>query len=83
MPSKMKRPWTLSDVERLRDMAARGLVCSQIADVFHRSYDSVADVALRHGIQIRRLGGTVDTEGLNPSAKARDGSNPSAGTNRE
>jgi hypothetical protein len=52
MPSKMKRPYTLAEVERIRDMAACGLSVTQIADTPHRSWESVRALMLRQGIVI-------------------------------
>lgn len=53
MPSRMKRPFTLSDIERLRDMAARGRTITQAADALNRSWESVRNAALRHAIEFR------------------------------
>ena len=53
MPSKMKRPWTISEIERLRGMSAHGVLVGRICITFGRSFDSVKGVALRHGIELQ------------------------------
>ena len=62
MPSKMKRPWTLADIEKLRDMAAAGMPLFKIAETFSRSYASTKDAALRHGIRITPPAAPARTE---------------------
>jgi hypothetical protein len=53
MPSKMKRPWTMADVERLRALAEKGKTIIEIADAMGRSWESTRGVLLRHGITVR------------------------------
>jgi hypothetical protein len=55
MPSKMKRPWTIAQIEQLRALAAKGKLCSEIAESMRRSYYSVKSAAQRHGISLRQL----------------------------
>lgn len=55
MPSKMKRPWTMAQIEQLRALAAKGKLCSEIAEAMRRSYYSVKSAAHRHGISLRQL----------------------------
>jgi DNA-binding CsgD family transcriptional regulator len=54
MPSKMKRPWTLAQIEEVRKLAKQGKLAVEIADALGRSYESVKGVAQRHGITIKQ-----------------------------
>jgi hypothetical protein len=66
MSSKMTRPWTLADLERLRELAEQGSYPGEIAVEFRRSRDSVVSVALRHGIALR-----LPADDLGPPAPRR------------
>jgi len=55
MPSKMKRPWTLANIEQLRDLAAKGKLCTEIAEAMGRSYESTKSAAQRHGITLKQI----------------------------
>jgi hypothetical protein len=52
MTSKMKRPWTLAEIQRLRALAEQGKLTVEISDALSRSYESVKGAALRHGITL-------------------------------
>jgi DNA-binding CsgD family transcriptional regulator len=54
MPSKMKRPWTLAEIEQLRALAEKGKLTSEISDALSRSYESVKSAAMRHGISLKQ-----------------------------
>lgn len=53
MPSKMKNPWKLSDIEIAKNLIKKNKQIAEIADFFGRSYESTKGFLKRHKIQIK------------------------------